>query len=158
MGWVGYANGSSDGNMMGIRSGRLFGLLNCWGQARLDGSGFAKEGFKDVAGVGSGEVIVSVTSSGVDVIQVPLLIGLLSAPDCALSKLCRGRLGTCVAFGRGIICVGNVLDRWGKVCLIGVLTGSGSADTLDGAGRFRLTGAFELWRFFNISGNDLNRH
>lgn len=103
MGWVGYANGSSDGNMMGIRSGRLFGLLNRWAQARFDGSGFAKEGFKDVADVGSGshEVIVSVSSSGVDAIQrgwVPLLIGLLSPPDCALSRLCCRRLGTCVAF------------------------------------------------------------
>lgn len=105
--------------------------------------------------------MVSVSGSGVDTFQrgwVPSLIGLLFGPACALSRLCCRGLGTCVAFGWGIICVGNVLDRWGKVCVTGVLTGSGSAGTLDGAGRFRLTGAFELWRFFSISGNDLNRH
>lgn len=46
----------------------------------------------------------------------------------------------------------------GTVCVVAVLADSGSAETLEGAGRFRLTGTFELWRFFNISGNVLNKH
>lgn len=38
MGCVGYAKGSSDGNIIGMRSGKLAGLVNCCAHARLDGS------------------------------------------------------------------------------------------------------------------------
>lgn len=115
--------------------------------------------FCEVAEVGSGVVMVSVSSSGVAAIQadwVPLPAGLL-VKACVLSILFCRRPGD---FDEDwdIICTGKVLERWGKVCSGIVDVDSGGMDWLDGAGRFKLTWGFELWRFFNISGRVLNRH
>lgn len=90
IGCAGFAKGSSDGNMIGMRSGRLFGLLNCWDQARLDGSWLANGWFIDVPDIGSGVCILPVNSPGVDAIQadyVPLSEGWLLPIILVLSKL-----------------------------------------------------------------------
>jgi hypothetical protein len=55
--------------MIGMRSGRLLGLVNCCDHAILDGSWLAIEAFIEVAVMGSGVAIVSVNNSGVEAIQ-----------------------------------------------------------------------------------------
>lgn len=99
--------------MIGIRSGKLLGLVNCCAHAKLEGSWLAIEAFIEDADMGSGVAMVSVNSSGVWAIQadwMPFSEGRLFMAWEVSRLFCRrlegSKIGDCC-----IIWVGNVLER-----------------------------------------------
>lgn len=163
---MGYANGSPDGNIIGMRSGKPEYLI--WCEIELNDCSCGKEVGKEEGGkeaaIGDGWTR-SVTNasdtmetgsfgnSRVEAIHDGALL------KERLSSRLFGLLLDSGTVGRGTNCVGNVLARFGGgPGSEGVCGPRPTVGGSEGTGRLRLTRFLEFCRFFSRSGRFLKRH